>query len=328
MKNVLITGGCGFIGSNFTNYMANKYSDVRFIILDILDYCASLKNLEDLSNIEVIIGDIGNNELVAYILRKFKIDTVIHFAAQSHVDNSFFNSIPFTKTNVLGTHILLETVKVYHDETKNLKKLIHVSTDEVYGEITDNIARNEMAAFNPSSSYAASKAAAEMFVNAYYHSFKLPVLIARSNNCFGPQQYPEKIVPRFICQLLDDEKITIHGQGTARRNFIHVDDTCTAFETILLKGEIGEIYNISADHSNEFTVMQVAQMLVDIIKPGDKLEDHITYVEDRKFNDCRYYISSEKLEKLGWKPVKTDFTKELKELVNWYIDEKDRYDYK
>ena len=326
-KNCLVTGAAGFIGSNFTNYMAKKYVSVRFVVLDILDYCSSLENLEKLPNIEIVVGDIANSELVGYILRKFKIDSVVHFAAQSHVDNSFYNSIPFTKTNVLGTHILLETIRLYHEDTHMIQKIIHVSSDEVYGETKDNIAKTESSAFDPTSMYAASKAAVEMFVKAYYHSFKMPVIIARGNNCFGPQQYPEKVIPKFICQLLNNEKITIQGQGTAQRNFIHVDDTCTAFETILLKGEIGEIYNISADHSNEFTVMQLANILINMIKPGQKISDHIEYIEDRKFNDARYYICSEKLEKLGWKPFRINFKEELIQLIDWYKINKIRYNF-
>ena len=199
-------------------------------------------------------------------------------------------------------------------------------TDEIYGEILDNIARNEMVAAHPANIlFSILNSASEFISHAYYYSYKLPILITRCNNVLGANQYPEKIIPKFICQLLNNKKLTIQGQGTARRNFIHVFDTCTAFETILLKGEIGEIYNISADHKNEFTVMQIAQTLVNLIHPGQNFEDHIEYVEDRKFNDCRYYISSEKLEKLGWKPVKTDFQKELIELIEWYKTNKDRY---
>lgn len=325
MKSCLLTGALGFVGSNFANYMSSKYPEVTFVILDILEYCASLENVNKKPNVEIVIGDIQNNELIAYILRKFEIDTIIHLAAQSHVDNSFFNSIAFTKTNVLGTHVLLETARIYHEKTNKLHIFLHISTDEIYGEINDNIMRNETSPMKPTSPYASSKGAAELLVQSYSHSFKLPSIITRCNNIMGPNQYPEKIIPKFICQLLNNEKLTIQGNGSARRNFIHVDDTCTAFETILFNGEIGEIYNISADHKNEFNVMQVAEMLVELIKPGESLDDHITYVEDRKFNDCRYYISSEKLEKLGWKPVKTDFTNELKELIEWYKINKGRY---
>jgi UDP-glucose 4,6-dehydratase len=325
MKNILCTGACGFIGSNFVSYMANKYTDCRFIVLDILDYCASLENVPKLPNIEIVVGDIGNNELVAYILRKFEIDTIVHFAAQSHVDHSFFNSIPFTKTNVLGTHILLETVRIYHDETKRLQRFISVSTDEVYGEVSDDVAKKETDMLHSSNPYAASKQNAETLAQAYIQSYKLPIIITRGNNVYGINQYPEKVIPKFICQLLNGEKLTIQGSGMTRRNFIHVNDTCKAFETILLKGVIGEIYNISGHSQNEYTVMEVASLLVELICPGESLEDHITYVEDRKFNDCRYYISSEKLEKLDWKPEKTDFTEEIKELIEWYKANKGRY---
>lgn len=285
MKNLLVTGGLGFIGSGFVNYMAVKYPETKFIVLDILDYCASVENLEKHSNIEIIIGDIANKELVNYILEKFEIDTVAHIAAQSSVDNSYYNSILFTKTNVLGTHILLESIRLYHEKTNNIKKIFYVSTDEVYGQNSEGHAMTETTIFAPSNVYAATKAASELIIMAYYHSYKLPIVCSRGNNCFGPNKYPEKVIPKFICQLLNNEKLTIQGNGSARRNFIHVDDTCTAFETILFQGEIGEIYNISADHKNEYNVMQIAEMLVELIKPGEDFNNYITYIEDRKFND-------------------------------------------
>lgn len=325
MKNFLITGGAGFIGSNFVNYMSSKYPEYKFIVLDILDYCASLENIEKRQNIEIIIGDIGNSELVAYILRRFEIDTIVHLASQTHVDNSFFNSIAFTKTNVLGTHILLETVRIYRDETKRLEKFIHISTDEVYGTVNDNIMRNESSHTFPTSPYAASKLSAENLIQAYKHSYKLPCIITRGNNVYGKNQYPEKIIPKFICNLLNNKLLPIHGPGSARRNFITVEDTCLALETIIFKGEINEIYNISSDHKNEYSVIQIAKMLVELVYPGEDFVKYIEYVEDRKFNDERYYISSEKLENLGWKPVKTDFKNELIELIEWYKNNKSRY---
>lgn len=326
MKNRwLVTGAAGFIGSNFVNYMSDKYPESKFIILDILDYPASLENIDKNSNIEIVIGDIGNNELVAYILRKFEIDIIVHFAAMSHVDASFYNSIAFTKTNILGTHILLETVKIYNDETGNLKVFFHMSTDEVFGPCDNDVMMTETSFLSPSSPYASSKVGAEALIQAYKHSYKLPILIARSNNCYGPNQYPEKVIPKFICNLLNDQKMTIQGDGTARRNFIAVEDTCTALETILLNGTIGEIYNISANHDNEYNVMEIAKIIAGLIYPGEELDKHIEYVKDRNFQDMRYYISSEKLGKLGWKPIKTNFKEEIKNLVEWYKINKSRY---
>jgi dTDP-glucose 4,6-dehydratase len=333
MKNLLITGGLGFIASNFVNYMSIKYPHIKLIILDKKDYCSSIDNIkkESLHNTEIIIGDIQNNELVSYILTKFNIDTIFHFAAQSHVDNSFYNSIEFTKNNVLGTHVLLETARLYHEKTNNLEKFIHISTDEVYGEVSDNLARTETSTLNPTNPYAASKLAAENFVRSYHHSYKLPIIITRGNNVYGINQYPEKVIPKFICSLLNGQKLTIQGSGSAQRNFIHVNDTCSAFETILLKGEIGQIYNISSNHDNEYTVFDLAKILIKLFHPDcdidnkDDLSNYLTFIEDRKFNDCRYFICNQKLENMHWKPVKTDFINNLGELIDWYRINKGRY---
>lgn len=325
IMKALVTGGCGFIGSNFVNYMSTKYPMGKFIVLDIMDYCASFENVNKNPNIEIVVGDIGNKELVSYLLQKFEIDTIIHFAAQSHVDASFFNSIEFTKTNVLGTHTLLETVRMYNEKTNNIKVFFHMSTDEVFGPSTTDIMMTETSFLSPSSPYASSKVGAEALIQAYKHSYKLPVLIARSNNCYGENQFPEKIIPKFICNLLNNKKLPIQGAGTARRNFIEVNDTCMAIETILSKGELGEIYNISSDHANEYSVLEVAKILVEIIHPESNFEDYLEFVEDRKFNDCRYYISSDKLERLEWKPIKTNFLEEVTKLVEWYKINKTRY---
>lgn len=320
MKNVLITGAAGFIGSNFINYVSKKYSESLFIGLDMLDYCSSVKNIKKRKNIHFVIGNILNKELVAYLLRKYNIDTIVHFAAQSHVDNSFFNSVSFTENNVLGTHILLETTRVYQLETNNLNKFIHISTDEVSGENTTDVKYTEEQTFNPKNPYSSSKTNAEFLVKSYINSYKLPCIISRGNNCYGKNQFPEKIIPKFICQLLNDEKITIHGNGSARRNFIHVYDTCTAIETMLLKGTVGEIYNIGSEC--EYSVMDIANLLINLM--GRDTND-IIYIPDRTFNDCRYYISSDKLESLGWKPVNTDFINEVKELIIWYSKNQHRY---
>ncbi|QKF93547.1 dTDP-D-glucose 46-dehydratase [Fadolivirus algeromassiliense] len=333
MRNFLITGALGFIASNFVNYMSLKYPHAKFIILDKKDYCSSVENInkQSLHNTEIIIGDIGNKELVLYILEKFEIDTILHFAAQSHVDNSFFNSIDFTINNVLGTHLLLETCRIYNNKTNKIEKFVHVSTDEVYGQVTDNEARIESSVLDPTNPYAASKAAAEFFAKSYYYSYKFPIIVTRGNNVYGPNQYPEKVIPKFICKLLDGEKLTIQGNGSSLRNFIHVDDVNTAFETILLKGEIGHIYNISSDHANEYSIKELAKILINLFNPDinidndEELNKHLEYVEDRKFNDARYFISSDKLYKLGWKPQKTDFIANLKDLIEWYKQNRNRY---
>jgi UDP-glucose 4,6-dehydratase len=316
MKFILVTGGLGFIGSNFVNYMSQKYSNCKFIILDIYDYCSSTQNIDKNDNVEVVIGDISNNELIQYLFTKFDIDTIIHFAAQTHVDNSFFNSLNFTKTNVLGTHMLLESTRLYHEKTNKIQKFIHVSTDEVYGEVLDNNPRKESSILDPTNPYASSKAAAEFFVKSYYYSYNLPVIITRSNNVYGKNQYPEKVIPKFICQLINGKKLTIQGNGNCIRSFIHVDDVCKAFEMIISKGIIGETYNISC--SNEIKIIDLAKLLIKLFNNDDDFSKYIEFIEDRKFNDKRYLISSEKLEELGWICEKTDFSTNLKNLIEWY----------
>ena len=331
MKNILVTGAAGFILSNYVNYMSKKYPDMNFIVLDILDYCASLENIDKNPNVEIIIGDVGNKELVAYILNKFNIDTIVHGASMTHVDLSFYNSIEFTKNNVLATHVLLETVRIYHEKTNKIEKFIYISTDEVYGQNLGENAHNETSIMLPSNVYAATKASSELIVFAYYHSFKIPIMVSRCNNCIGIQQYPDKLLPKFICQLLNGQKLTIHGEGASKRNFIDVFDTCTAFEKILLNGDIGQIYNISSDQNNEYSVIEVAKILIKLFYPTvdteneEDLNQYIEYVPDRLFNDYRYFISSDKLHELGWKPIKTDFVANVKELIEWYRVNKSRY---
>lgn len=320
MSHILVTGALGFIGSNFVNYYIDKYADVHITILDKKDYCSSEANICS-NKPKIIIGDIGDKELVKSILYSNQIDTIIHFAAQSHVDNSFGNSILFTESNILGTHILLEETRSYHEKTDRIKKFIHVSTDEVYGE-NDEI-RTEGSILNPTNPYAATKAAAEFIVMSYFYSYKLPVIITRANNVYGPNQYPEKVIPKFICNLLDEKCLPIHGTGENKRNFIHAYDICTAYDVILSKGVIGEIYNISAPVNSEYSVEQIAKLVIKLI--GSDLAEPIEYVADRNFNDKRYYTTSKKLEGLGWEPVKTDFEANVVELIEWYRVNRGRY---
>jgi dTDP-glucose 4,6-dehydratase len=305
--------------------MSNKYNDKFFVVIDKKDYCSNVENVTKQENVEIVIGDIRNHELILYICNKFNIDTVVHFAAQSHVDNSFFNSIEFTENNVLGTHKLLETIKIYNDQSNKIEKFIHVSTDEVYGETIDNCPRNENSILDPTNPYAASKAAAEFFVKSYYYSYQFPIIITRGNNVYGINQYPEKVIPKFICNLLNGKKLQIQGDGSCRRNFIYVEDVCKAFEVIMLKGKIGEIYNIKSDDKNEYTVLELAKKLIKIYYNDENYEKYIEHIEDRKFNDKRYLISSDKLIELGWEPVSLNFEQNIEYLISWYKNYKYRY---
>jgi dTDP-glucose 4,6-dehydratase len=320
-RRVLVTGGAGFIGSNFLNYMLgqDKYSDWLFVNIDKLDYCASAKNVvigpSESGNYIFVKGDINSSDLVSHILVTHQIDTVVHFAAQSHVCNSFSAPMKFTMDNIVGTHTLLEAVKRYNDDTNNLQKFIHVSTDEVYGDQHDGKSVSESSILMPTNCYAASKAAAEMIVRSYQISFNLPIIITRGNNVYGPRQYPEKIIPKFILQLLQGQRCTIHGDGSTRRNFLYVDDVARAFETILLSGEIGMIYNIGTD--DEYAVMDIAEILRHKIVPDKKLTDVIVYVDDRNINDKRYLITSDPLRLLGWSES-TTFQQGIDKTIEWY----------
>lgn len=309
---ILITGGSGFIASHIVSYMVTKYPMYFIVNLDKLDTCSSLRNNDDVSdasNYKFIKGDITSADLVNYILESERIDTIIHAAAQSHVDASFGNSFSFTHNNVYGTHVLLEAAR-----RAGIGRFVHVSTDEVYGSC-DEDRKCEMSATNPTNPYSASKAAAESIVRGYMNSYGFPAIISRGNNVYGTRQYVEKICPKFITRLLRDEKCCIHGNGTNRRHYLHVHDTVAAFDIILHKGTIGETYNIGSP--DEFTNIEVASKLIALVKPNDTVDDWIEYVSDRAFNDSRYYLTYKKLQDLGWKP-KIKFEDALPELVAWY----------
>lgn len=313
--NILITGGCGFIGSNFVNYAVRKYRGYNFVNVDAMYYCASHDNIDDdvkrSPNYKSIDANINDFTLMKYVLKQENITHVIHFAAQSHVDNSFENSLQYTFDNVKGTHTLLEAVRQVNKEIV----FLHFSTDEVYGESElDEDPKHEMSLLCPTNPYAASKAAAEMYVNSYMHSYVMPCIITRGNNVYGPNQYPEKLVPKFIQFLKEGKKCTIHGDGSSLRSFIHVFDVCTAVDTILHKGKIGEIYNIGSDPKHERSVLDVTKLLVKYIHNSDNYEDYITFVKDRPFNDKRYFITNEKLKQLGW-DITFDFESGLKKLI-------------
>ena len=317
IHNLLVTGGCGFIGSNFINYYFFQHPTINIINLDAMYYCANENNIvEEIrssSRYHLIKGNLCSIDLLNHILGNYNIDTIIHFAAQSHVQNSFDDSLKYTHDNILGTHTLLESCRKYGKITR----FIHISTDEVYGESLlsdDEEKKNEQSILCPTNPYAATKAGAELIANSYRFSFKMPIIITRGNNVYGPLQYPEKLIPLFIDLLKKNKKVTIQGDGSNVRAFLHSLDVAKALELILEKGKIGEIYNIGSDEDKEYTVLEIAHILIKLIKNSENYDEYIEYIEDRPFNDKRYYISNEKVRDLGWS-IEKDFIEGLKELI-------------
>lgn len=313
--NLLVTGGYGFIGSNFINYYFDK-TDANIVNFDAMYYCANIDNvrqdIRDSSRYSEIIGNLQSFDLVRHIVQNHKITHVVHFAAQSHVQNSFKDALQYTRDNVLGTHVLLEVCR----QAGTIERFVHVSTDEVYGEsmIEDVKEMGEESVLCPTNPYAATKAAAELIAQSYYHSFKMPIIITRGNNVYGPNQYPEKLIPLFIKLLKNNNKVTIQGDGSNVRSFVHVNDVVKAFEIILKSGNVGEIYNIGGNLSDEYTVLEIAHKLIKIIKNTEDYNEWIEYIKDRPFNDKRYFISNKKLLALGWK-IEYDLDRGLKTIL-------------
>lgn len=313
MIHLLVTGGCGFIGSNFINQLF-EHSEYKIYNLDAMYYCANennvLPHIRESERYTLIKGNLCSFDLVRHILDACAIDMIIHFAAQSHVQNSFSDSLQYTSDNVVGTHTLLECARTYG----KIKRFVHISTDEVYGEsmLAEGTKKNEESILCPTNPYAASKAAAELIAQSYYHSFHMPIIITRGNNVYGPNQYPEKLIPLFIKQLKSGNPVTIQGDGSNVRAFLHVNDVCSALRLVLEKGTVGEIYNIGSDENDEYSVSQIAQLLITKICP--ERPNCVTYIEDRPFNDKRYYISNDKVKHLGWK-ITVDFDAGIDELI-------------
>ena len=310
IKNILVTGGCGFIGSHFINHILKKYNHLRIINIDAMYYCARKENIEEIirnsSRYVFIEGNITSKELISYLLHTYEIDTVVHFAAQSHVQSSFNDSILYTRDNILGTHTLLEECRKY----KNLKKFIHISTDEVYGSsMSEEKPKNEQSVLCPTNPYAATKAGAELIAQSYYHSFQFPLIITRGNNVYGPNQYPEKVIPKFIQLMKKGKKLTIQGDGSNLRSFLYITDVIYAIELILFQGKIGEIYNIGSEE--ELSILSVANKLLEFENKNST--EYIEYIEDRPFNDTRYYVTNDKLKLLGWEQ-KISFEEGIKNL--------------
>lgn len=306
---VLVTGGLGFIGSNFIDYVLTHHSEITSILnIDRCDYCSRLYNVTASgdSRYSYVQADITNISKMKRLFREFKPDVVVHFAAQSHVDTSFENADRYIHDNIIGTFTVLECVR------ESRCRLVHISTDEVYGEVgLDETSHPDTSVLNPTNPYSATKAGAELLVKAYGHSFKIPYVITRGNNVFGPKQYPEKVVPAFIDALLKGEPCKIHGKGLSRRNFIYVDDVSRAVMTVLHKGISGTVYNIGT--CNEYSVNEIFEIIREIIGHGTKV-----HVEDRPHNDKRYAVDSEALKNLGWSE-QVPFDVAIQKTVEWYM---------
>ncbi|CAM8948831.1 hypothetical protein QQ045_017288 [Rhodiola kirilowii] len=318
-KNILITGAAGFIASHVANRLVRTYPDYKIVVLDKLDYCSELKNLlpsKPSPNFKFVKGDIGSADLVNYLLVTESIDTIMHFAAQTHVDNSFGNSFEFTKNNIYGTHVLLEACKV----TGQIRRFIHVSTDEVYGETDEDavVGNHEASQLLPTNPYSATKAGAEMLVMAYGRSYGLPVITTRGNNVYGPNQFPEKLIPKFILLAMKGSPLPIHGDGSNVRSYLYCEDVAEAFEVVLHKGEVGHVYNIGT--KKERRVIDVAKDICGLFSLDP--DSSIKFVDNRPFNDQRYFLDDEKLKKLGW-AERTTWEEGLKKTMEWYTQNPD-----
>ena len=312
----LVTGGAGFIGSNYMHYVVNKYPEDDFVCLDALTYAGNYNNIKDLegkSNYKFVKGDITDKEFIDQLFAEEKFDIVINFAAESHVDNSIKNPGIFLTTNIIGTQVLMDASLKY-----NIKRYHQVSTDEVYGDLPldrPDLLFTEDTPIHTSSPYSSSKASAELLVGAYHRTYGLPTTISRCSNNYGPYQFPEKLIPVVISKALKNEKIPVYGNGANVRDWIHVIDHNIGVDLIVRNGRVGEVYNLGG-HSERSNL----DVVKTILKQMDKSEDLITFVSDRKGHDLRYAIDSSKVEKeLGWDRTYT-FEQGIKETVDWYLN--------
>jgi dTDP-glucose 4,6-dehydratase len=311
--NLLVTGGAGFIGSNFVRYVLEKYPEYRVINLDKLTYAGNLENLTGIDNDPRYAfekGDICDKSRVQLCVTRYEIDVIVNFAAESHVDRSILGASEFVQTNIVGTNVLLEVAK----ELK-INRFIQVSTDEVYGSLGSKGLFTEETPLHPNSPYSASKASADMLALAYQHTFGLPVIVTRCSNNYGPYQFPEKLIPLMIANALNDKPLPVYGDGMNVRDWLHVKDHCSAIYTVLHKGRIGEVYNIGGN--NEKANIEIVKL---ILKNLGKPETLITYVKDRPGHDRRYAIDSGKIKReLDWQPSYT-FENGIEETIQWYVD--------
>ncbi|WP_031536226.1 dTDP-glucose 4,6-dehydratase [Bacillus sp. MB2021] len=320
-KKVLVTGGAGFIGGNFVQYMVNKYPDYDIYNLDLLTYAGDLtkhKEIEAKDNYHFIKADIADRDAIFALFEKEKFDYVTHFAAESHVDRSITNPEIFVVTNVLGTQVLLDASKAI-----GVTKFVHVSTDEVYGELDFDPTTffTEDTPLQPNSPYSASKASSDMLVRAYHETFGLPINITRCSNNYGPYHFPEKLIPLTISRVLNEQKIPVYGDGKNIRDWLHVFDHCAAIDLVLHEGANGEVYNVGGH--NERTNLEVVKTIISTL---GKSEELIEFVNDRLGHDKRYAIDPAKLEELGWKPTYT-FESGIVQTIQWYLENKEWWEH-
>lgn len=352
----LVTGGAGFIGSHVLTTFVRRYPRTRWICFDALTYAASMQNLAAVAeqrNFTFIRGDLNSLALLRYLLRTWRVDAVLHFAAETHVDYSFHNSLAFTRANVLGTHTLLEACREYG----GVERFLHVSTDEVYGDERTGLRNDELTLPAPTNPYSCSKLAAETMARGYYRSFGLPVLITRSNNVYGPRQYPDKLIPKTVRLLARGRKCYVHGTGEHVRSWLYVDDAVAAFDILLRRGNVGEVYNVTASCSAasadaddaggtaEKSTLQVVRDIFTLMASRSSssssslsqgcdygrdaddankdawLRQHVEFVADRAYNDRRYALAGDKLRALGWR-ARVPWTDGLRRTVAWYRDER------
>ncbi len=324
MKNILITGGCGFIGSNFVKNLLDNETDYFPVILDSLTYAGNKKNLDSMKNgsYHFVKGNICDESLVNNLFIKYNFQGVFHFAAESHVDRSIDGPKDFINTNIMGTYNLLEISRKYFNENSPNFRFIHISTDEVYGDLDDDGFFTEKTPYNPSSPYSASKASSDHLVRAWNRTFGLPIIITNCSNNYGPYQFPEKLIPLMILNCLLWKPLPVYGDGSNIRDWLYVDDHCNAIKTVFEDGKIGETYNIGGN--NEIKNIDIVNLIcesLDELVPSNKgnYSNLITFVEDRPGHDFRYAINSEKIQKnLGWCPSES-FDTGIKKTIKWYL---------
>lgn len=315
---IIVTGGAGFIGSNFIYYLLNKHKEDKIICLDALTYAGNIKTLDAAQKnkqFKFIKGDIADRDLVYKLFEQEKPDVIVNFAAESHVDRSILHPEIFLRTNIIGTSVLLDACRKY-----GIKRFHQVSTDEVYGDLPlsrPDLFFTESTNLHTSSPYSASKASADLLTQSYQHTFNVPISISRCSNNYGPYQFPEKLIPLMLIHALDNQKLPVYGDGKNVRDWLYVDDHCAAIDCIIRKGKVGEIYNVGGH--NEKSNIDIVKI---ILRALDKPESLIEYVTDRKGHDRRYAINPEKIKRdLGWQP-QTAFADGIKKTIDWYLKNK------